>query len=80
MLAGSTIHFDREFLLHYFPSIRKLLNHKVIDVTSLLEIARRFNPGALTNLQKPRNIHRAGEDIMDSIELLKYMKVNIIQK
>ena len=80
MLAGSTIHFDREFLLHYFPSIRKLLNHKVIDVTSLLEVARRFNPGALTNLQKPRNIHRAGEDIMDSIELLKYMKVNIIQK
>jgi len=79
MLAGSTIHFDREFLLKYFPCLRKLLNHKVIDVTSLLESVRRFNPEALGSLPKPQNIHRAGADIYDSINLYKYIKDNVLK-
>jgi len=79
-LAGSTIHFDREFLLKFFPCLKKLVNHKVIDVTSILESVRRFNPEALIGLQKPRNLHRARDDIHDSILLLKYLKDRVIKK
>lgn len=77
MLAGSTVHFDRDFVLKYFPSIKRFLNHKVIDVTSLLETARRFRPEALARLPKPNSRHRAREDIFDSIGLFKYIKDNV---
>lgn len=77
MLAGSTVHFDRDFILKYFPSIKRFLNHKVIDVTSLLESARRFRPESLEMLPKPNSKHRAKEDIYDSIALFKYLKNNV---
>ena len=80
MLAGSTVHFDREFLLVNFPALKRFLNHKVIDVTSLLESARRFRPDVLVGLPKPSGLHRAGQDIFDSISLYKYIKDNIFEK
>lgn len=79
MLAGSTVHFDRDFILKFFPSIKRFLNHKVIDVTSLLETARRFRSEALTMLPKPNSRHRAMEDIFDSIGLFKYIKNNVFE-
>jgi len=77
MLAGSTVHFDRGFLLGHFPCLKRFLNHKVIDVTSLLESARRFRPDVLKTLPKPGGVHRATSDIYDSIGLYKFIKDNL---
>jgi len=77
MLAGSTVHFDRGFLLTHFPALKRFLNHKVIDVTSLLETTRRFRPDSLSELPKPSGYHRALPDIYDSINLYKYIKDHV---
>jgi len=77
MLAGSTVHFDRGFLLGHFPCLKRFLNHKVIDVTSLLESSRRFRPDVLKTLPRPSGAHRATSDIYDSINLYKFIKDHI---
>lgn len=74
MLAGSTVHFDRGFLMAFFPNLKKFMSHKVIDVTSILEMTKRFKPDSLKDLGKPSGHHRACHDIFDSIKLLKYIK------
>lgn len=74
LLAGSTVHFDRQFLMKEFPCLRKFLSHKSIDVTSILETFKRFGKGRLHHKPKPGGTHRAGDDIIDSINLMKYFK------
>ena len=74
LLAGSTVHFDRQFLMKEFPCLRKFLSHKSIDVTSILEAFKRFGKGQLREKPRPWGTHRAGDDIMDSINLMKFFK------
>lgn len=80
LLAGSTVHFDRQFLMKHFPSLRKFLSHKSIDVTSMLETFKRFRKDLLRDKPKPSGNHRAGEDIHDSINLLRFFKNNLFDK
>ncbi|CAM9706512.1 unnamed protein product [Ectocarpus sp. 6 AP-2014] len=74
LLAGSTVHFDRQFLLQEFPSLRKFLSHKSIDVTSILETHKRFRKDLLRQKPTPSGTHRAGDDILDSINLMRFFK------
>lgn len=74
LLAGSTVHFDRQFLIKEFPSLRKFLSHKSIDVTSILETYKRFRKDLLYTKPKPSGRHRAGDDILDSINLMKFFR------
>ena len=74
LLCGSTVHFDRGFIEYHFPSLKRFLNHKNVDVTTLLETAKRFKPDLLVDKPKPSGSHRAGEDILDSINLYKYFR------
>lgn len=77
MLAGSTVHFDRGFLMRFFPGLKPFMSHKVIDVTSLLEMTKRFRPELLVDLGKPSGNHRACDDILDSIKLFKFITDNL---
>jgi oligoribonuclease len=72
MLAGSSVYFDRQVLLAIYPTLIHYINHKVIDVTSLLETIRRFKPSALRFLQPVKNSHRAMVDILESIALMRW--------
>lgn len=80
LLAGSTVHFDRAFLVSHFPELKRFLNHKNVDVTTLLETAKRFRPDLLAHKPKPSSSHRAMEDILDSIKLYKYFKETVFDK
>lgn len=80
LLAGSTVHFDRGFLVEHFPDLKRFLNHKNIDVTTLLETAKRFRPDILDNKPRPSVTHRAMDDILDSIHLYKYFKEEVFDK
>lgn len=77
LLCGSTVHFDKKFLDHHFPVLKRFMNHKNIDVTTLLETAKRFRPDILVKKPKPSATHRAMEDILDSIELFKYFREKV---
>jgi len=70
-LAGSTVFFDRIWLMRHFPNFSTLLHYRNIDVSSFKELNMRtgFAP-----LWEKKGIHRALPDILDSIEELKSYK------
>lgn len=68
VLAGNSIAQDKLFLEKYFKSISDQLHYRVLDVTSWKII---YNN--LYNLKyEKKNAHRAVDDILESIEELKY--------
>ncbi len=77
MLAGSSVYIDREFLGEYMPEIYNYLHHHIVDVNTLKELARRWYPQ--TPIYPKNFSHRAHDDILDSINELKYYKENIFK-
>lgn len=78
-LAGSTIYMDRLFLKRYFPRVDDHLHYRIVDVSSIKELCRRWNPSVLQNAPKKKMLHRALDDIKESIEELKYYKENFFK-
>ncbi|EGD72924.1 oligoribonuclease [Salpingoeca rosetta] len=73
-LAGSSVHVDRLFLLKYMPRFTDYLHYRIIDVSSVLELSRRWNKPVLDSMPAGRDRHRAEDDIVDTIEKLKHFK------
>ncbi|XP_053989481.1 probable oligoribonuclease [Hylaeus volcanicus] len=76
-LAGNTIYMDRIFLMKHMPSVNDYLHYRIIDVSSLKELVRRWNPVIYNSTPKKECVHRALPDIKESIQELKYYKENI---
>lgn len=70
--AGSTIGFDREFMRNHLPQSLALLSHRSLDVTALNELARRRWPAIYQARPRGRGLHRATDDIRDSLEVARY--------
>ncbi|KAG5182034.1 hypothetical protein JKP88DRAFT_272889 [Tribonema minus] len=77
MFAGCSCYFDRGVILNRFPNLRKYIAHKTIDVTSVLEITRRWRPDLLRSLPAPQGTHRALPDVLESICLLRWVMTNL---
>ncbi len=75
ILCGNSVWQDRNFLRKYMPRISDYLHYRIIDVSSVKELAQRWYPDSLfTKFEKPDN-HRALEDVHSSIkELAHYRK------
>lgn len=73
-LAGNTIYMDRMFLRRYFPRVDDHLHYRIVDVSTIKELCRRWNPSVYKNAPKKKLKHRALDDIKESIEELKYYK------
>lgn len=73
-LAGNTIYMDRIFLWKYMPLIHDYLHYRIIDVSSVTELARRWNGMVYAGTKKKGCLHRALPDIQESIQELKYYK------
>ena len=74
MLAGSTVYFDRQFLLKYFPCLKSFFHHRIIDVSTPLEMVRRWRPDLIPKIPRRTGLHRAYDDILESINLMKFFK------
>lgn len=79
-LCGNTIYQDRKFVAKYMPSFDAYLHYRVIDVSTLKELARRWFPKVYD--QKPRKYqtHRALDDVKASIEELKYYRDTMFKR
>src|SRR5262245_47447858 len=44
VLAGNSIHQDRRFIRHYMPALEKRLHYRMVDVSTIKELARRWFP------------------------------------
>lgn len=68
-LAGNSIWQDRRFLVKYMPKIDQFLHYRMIDVSTIKELARRWK--LEIPQQDKKNTHRAMDDIIESIEELR---------
>ncbi len=72
-MCGNSIYQDRRFLYRYMPELEKFFHYRLLDVSSLKELAMRWAPRVYSGLQKDSK-HLALSDIYDSIEELKYYR------
>jgi oligoribonuclease len=76
-LAGNTVGTDRLFLARDLPELESHLHYRVVDVSSIKELARRWYPRAYFASPEKRGNHRALADIRESIEELRYYRAAI---
>lgn len=72
-LCGNTICQDRRFLYRYMPRLEGYLHYRNLDVSSLKELADYWYPGLSGEFTK-RSTHRALDDIVESIEELRFYR------
>ena len=73
-LAGNTVATDRAFLARDMPALESFLHYRIIDVSSIKELARRWYPRTYFQSPEKRGNHRALADIGESIEELRYYR------
>jgi oligoribonuclease len=72
-LCGNSIGTDRRFLQEYMPNLEAFFHYRNVDVSTIKELARRWNPEVLAALPEKETSHRALDDIRESIaELVHY--------
>jgi oligoribonuclease len=73
-LCGNSIATDRTFIAKYMPRLDDHLHYRMIDVSSIKELARRWYPRVYYN-QPPKGLaHRALADINESVQELEYYR------
>ncbi|MCE8010594.1 oligoribonuclease [Halomonas daqingensis] len=71
-MCGNSVHQDRRFLEREMPELLAFFHYRNLDVSTVKELAKRWNPGALAGFSK-RNTHQALDDIRESLaELAHY--------
>jgi oligoribonuclease len=76
-LCGNSIATDRTFITRYMPRLDDHLHYRMIDVSSIKELARRWYPRVYFNAPAKNGGHRALADIMDSITELRYCRAAV---
>jgi oligoribonuclease len=73
-LGGNTVATDRGFLSRDMPVLESYLHYRIIDVSSIKELSRRWYPRVYFNAPKKSGGHRALADIRESIAELRYYR------
>src|ERR1043166_9675315 len=77
VLAGNSIHQDRRFIRRYMPALEKRLHYRMVDVSTVKELARRWYPQVTARQPPKRDTHRALDDIRESIEELRFYRSQV---
>jgi len=72
-LCGNSIGQDRRFLVKYMPELEDFFHYRNLDVSTVKELARRWNPAVLDGVKK-KGTHLALDDIRDSIAELQHYR------
>ncbi len=73
-LAGNTVATDRAFLARDMTTLESFLHYRIVDVSSIKELARRWYPRAYFSAPAKSGNHLALADIQESIEELRYYR------
>ncbi|GAA5865098.1 hypothetical protein JCM1840_005739 [Sporobolomyces johnsonii] len=82
LLAGNSVHADRAFINKDLPLLASKLHYRILDVSSIKEIARRWYPtlmGGGGYKSKDEAEHRALSDIRSSIDELKFYRQHLFK-
>jgi oligoribonuclease len=75
-LCGNSVWKDRAFLERYMPSVAAFLHYRIIDVSTIKELVRRWYPPS-RHAPKKKEVHRALDDIRESIEELRFYRSTV---
>lgn len=78
-LCGNTIYQDRAFLRVLMPELDQFLHYRVIDVSSIKEVVRRWYPKDPSNYFEKSGRHRALEDVYAAIHELHHYRVHFFK-
>ena len=73
-LCGNSIGTDRRFLARHLPEIEDFLHYRSIDVSTVKELARRWQPSVYEGAPAKAGGHRALDDIRESLEELRWYR------
>ena len=73
-LAGNSIATDRAFIREQMPRLDEALHYRMVDVSSVKELARRWYPRVYYKQPEKGLAHRALADIVESIRELDYYR------
>jgi oligoribonuclease len=76
-LCGNSIATDRTFLARHMPELDAWLHYRMIDVSSIKGLARRWYPKAYYSAPQKAGGHRALADILESVAELRYYRSTI---
>lgn len=76
-LGGNSVGTDRAFLARDMPQLIEHLHYRIIDVSSIKELSRRWYPRVYFNAPKKGGGHRALADITESIAELRYYRETV---
>jgi oligoribonuclease len=76
-LAGNSIATDRVFIARDMPELDAFLHYRMVDVSSIKELARRWYPRTYFASPPKRGGHRALADITESIQELRYYRETV---
>ncbi len=72
-LCGNSIGTDRRFLQQYMPTLESFFHYRNVDVSTIKELAKRWQPEVLAARPEKTSNHRALDDIRESLaELIHY--------
>lgn len=75
-LCGNSVWKDRAFLERYMPEVVRFLHYRMIDVSTIKELVRRWYPPPF-HAPKKKEAHRALDDIRESIEELRWYRSRV---
>lgn len=79
VLAGSSVYFDRLCLEHQMPELTSRIHYRVVDVSTLMELAKRWSPSLHRFAPQKSTSHRARDDVYSSLNLLLFYKNHFLQ-
>ena len=77
-LCGNSIGQDRRFLVKYMPELEAYFHYRNIDVSTIKELVRRWQPKLMDGFSK-KGVHLALDDIRESIQELKYYRETVFK-
>ena len=77
-MCGNSICQDRRFLAREMPELERYFHYRNLDVSTLKELARRWNPDAFSGFQKS-STNLALDDIRDSIRELEHYRAHFLR-
>ena len=76
-LCGNSVCQDRRFMARHMPALERFLHYRMIDVSSVKELVRRWYPAV--PIPKKTESHRALEDIRESIAELRHYRAQVFR-
>lgn len=79
-LCGNSIGTDRRFLQEFMPTLENYFHYRNVDVSTVKELAKRWNPEALATIKEKSSSHRALDDVRESIAELAHYRTNVFRE